>query len=622
MIGVKSRGHAKLWTRNGNDWTARFPAIAAAIQRLPVKQAIFDGEVVVQDADGLSDFQALQNLLRKRHPGELAYYIFDLPFADGYDLTGAPLIERKALLQQILENRTVPTAKLPLAYSDHIVGHGAETLQSACRMHLEGIVSKQAQSRYESRRTHTWLKTKCSQRQEFVIGGYTRPSGARVGFGALLLGYYAKDKSLVYCGRVGTGFTDESLKEITKQLKARAIDESPFDQGPNRAESRGVEWVRPELVGEVEFGEWTSDHRLRHPAFHGLREDKDPHEIVREQPQSLASRKRSARTSSTPRKSTSTAARSPKASITSNNSASTEVAGVTITHPNRVVYPDRQLTKLDVAHYYESVADWILPELVDRPLTLVRCPQGLGAKCFYQKHVRETLPPPVRGVPVEESGGTGRYVAIDSLAGLITLVQFGTIELHPWGSRLDRLEQPDCMVFDLDPGPGVGWPAIVTAARRVRDLLEKLGLQSFVRTTGGHGLHVVVPLVRRVSWDEVKPFSKAIANALAASWPDDFLITARKAGRKARSSWITCAILVAPRPLRPTRFARARATVATPLRWDELSRRLDPQLFQPDRVVRRLAALKSDPWPEYHSVRQSITAAMRQEAESLAKLAR
>jgi bifunctional non-homologous end joining protein LigD len=614
LLCVKRGNDVRLLTRRGLDWSRRFPHLVDACRHLAIDQCIVDGEVVVLLPDGRSDFQALQNLMSAAHTSQATYYAFDLPYAGGFDLTNVPLVERKKFLARLLRQSR---AGREIEYSDHVVGNGPQVFSQACRMGLEGIVSKLADSPYLTVRSPDWLKVKCLTRQEFVVAGYTAPSGARSQFGALLLGYYDQDGKLTYCGRVGTGFSDESLRQVARQLHTRATARSPFDVGPSRAEARGASWVRPELVAEVEFREWTGDGRLRQPSFQGLREDKDPRSIGREQPQSPASI-----VQATSRRSlgqTGGAKRQITTARPARADASPDVAGVRITNAARVVYPQAELTKLDVARYYESVAQWILPGLVNRALTIVRCPTGLAGKCFYQKHVRGTLPPPVRGADVEEPDGIAHYVAIDDLAGLITLVQFGAMELHPWGSRLDRIEKPDLLVFDLDPAAGVPWRSVIEAARRLRAILVDLGLTSFVRTTGGKGLHVVLPIARTADWDRAKHFARYVAHGMTARWPDTYLATAGKDERRGkiyidylrngRGATAIASYSARARPL---------ATVATPLAWDELSPRLTPDHFRIANVPRRLAALAGDPWAGFATLRQSLAQGVFDEAKALA----
>jgi bifunctional non-homologous end joining protein LigD len=593
LLARIDEGKIRLLTRRGNDWTDRFPTAVRALESLNAQSAILDGEIVALDEHGGSDFQRLQNWMQRGDDHSLVYYVFDVPYLDGYELLRTPLVERKQLLARVLLAHDASNEGA-IRYSEHVQGQGQQVIDYACRSAMEGVVSKRADSPYQPGRTRTWVKTKCLKRQEFVIGGFTQPQGARTGFGSLLLGYYDNGK-LIYCGNVGTGFTEDSLRQLTKRLKQLETDEPAFENAPRTQGRQKATWVRPELVGEVEFTEWTEEGMLRHPSFQGLREDKPPREIGREEAHSTPENGK-------PRK---------KAGRNSKRSASdgSLVAGIALSHPERIVYPEQGLTKLDLARYYEAIANWILPYVVNRPLTLVRCPQGRGHHCFYQRHVTESTPQPLRGVTIEEKDGPAECVVLDDLAGLVTLVQMGVLEIHPWGSRADDPERPDRLVFDLDPGEGVAWKAVIEGAKRVRDKLEELGLESFVRTTGGKGLHVVVPLVRRAGWDEAKAFAESVANALVQEEPDKYLATMSKARRRGKvfvdffrnQRGATAVGSYSTR-------AREGAPVATPLAWNELTPKLSAAQFTVITVPGRLAKLKKDPWKDFPTVRQSLTA--------------
>lgn len=612
LAHIDGAGKVRLITRNDNDWTTRLRIVADEVAKLPVRAGILDGEVVSLDPHGVSNFQKLQNSLKTGDSASLVYYVFDLPFVEGYDLTNVPLVTRKEVLAGVLLAAN-PDNDGVVRYSDHIQGQGANVLQQACRTAMEGIVAKRADSAYHSFRSPDWLKVKCLKQQEFVIGGYSKPEGSRVGFGALLLGYYDKGK-LVYAGRVGTGFTTQTLKQLTGELKQREIDKSPFTDAMTGAERRGVTWVKPQLVGEVEFTEWTSDGRLRHPSFNGLREDKPAKDVVRERekaPEKLLAKSKpkgaaSHERNGTTMKKTGTKRSSSHGSSSSNGDFS--IAGVRLSHPDRVLYADQGITKRDLAEYYERVADWILPYVVDRPLTLVRCPEGYEGECFFQKHLTGSLPDAVRGVMVDVKGKKDEYVAIDDVAGLIALVQMGVLELHPWPAREDNLEKPDQLVFDLDPGEGVEWKQVVQGARDVRERLEAAGLKTFLRTSGGKGLHVVVPLSRRNTWDEFKAFAKSVADAMTREYPEKYLATMSKAKRQGK---------VFIDYLRNQRGAtaiasystrrRSGAPVAVPIDWDELTARTRPDMFNIKNVLKRLEGLKRDPWADFFATRQNIT---------------
>jgi bifunctional non-homologous end joining protein LigD len=610
ILAFLDQGKVKLETRNGNDWTRKFKHVVNALKDLPVRSAVLDGEVVVLKPDGTPDFQRLQNVLKSGEQSELIYYVFDLPYCEGFDLRSCTLLDRKQILGKIMR-RLSPDNLGTLRYSEHLTGDGPEVLKSACEHHLEGIVSKQADSTYSSSRSQAWLKTKCLQRQEFVIGGYTRPGGERKGFGSLILGYHDRQGELVYCGRVGTGFTAQSLKQLSALLKKKVVDACPFASAPREAKRELGSWVQPDLVAEVEFTEWTSDGSLRHPSFKGLREDKPAREITREEAQMPE------KDSSSSSKQHETGRQKASKAPVSDSEEENVVAGISLTHPHRVIYPEIELTKQELATYYADIADWILPHVVDRPLSLVRCPRGQGEKCFYQKHFDDELPEGLIQFPIREKRATENYVVIKSLPGLIWLVQIGVLEIHPWGSKIDAIERPDQVIFDLDPGEGVTWEQIVQGARDVKSRLEDLGLESFLRTSGGKGLHICVPLVRRRDWEETKDFTHALASAMMRDDPARYIDTLSKQKRKGRIfvDYLRNGRGATAIASYSTR-ARKGAPVATPVRWDELNADLKPNQYTVHNVRQRLAALKDDPWRGYFDVRQSITNAMLKKLQS------
>jgi bifunctional non-homologous end joining protein LigD len=618
LAHIEGARKVRLISRNGKDWTARFRVVADAISDLPLKAGLLDGEVVALDNGGVSNFQRLQNSLKTGNDASLVYYVFDAPYLDGYDLTNVPLLQRKEVLARVVHSAH-PKNDGRVRYSDHIEGHGAHVLQRACQSGMEGIIAKRAEGVYHQFRTPDWLKIKCTKQQEFVIGGYTKPEGSRIGFGALLLGYYANGE-LIYAGRVGTGFTQQSLKQLAAELKKRTLVESPFTNPPTGAERRGVTWVKPELVGEVEFTEWTSDGRLRHPSFCGLREDKPAKAVIRENPKVIGTsprshshngraQKGSAIMRTTSKKSIKTASRnllSKRSSAVAADGVS--VAGVRLTHPDRVLYAEDKITKRDLAEYYERVADWILPYVAGRPLTLVRCPEGYMGECFFQKHLTGSLPDAIRGVMVDVKGKQEEYVAIDDVAGLVGLVQMGVLELHPWPAREDNLDRPDMLVFDLDPGEGTTWKDVVAGARELRERLEAAGLTTFLRTSGGKGLHVVVPLARRNSWDEFKAFAKSVADTMTRDAPERYIATMSKAKRRGKLfiDYLRNQRGATAIASYSTRRRRG-APVATPIGWDELSSRTRPDKFTIENLPKRLNKLKKDPWADFFKTRQTIT---------------
>jgi bifunctional non-homologous end joining protein LigD len=626
-------GEARLITRHGKDWTDRFAPVAREAERLPVRQAILDGEVVVLEPDGTTSFQALQNALSENRDRDLVYFAFDLLYLDGYDLRKAPLLARKEALTELLAGR-----KGAVRLGDHIAGGGEEFYRHACEFALEGIVSKRAGLPYRSGRGKDWLKVKCLKRQEFVIVGFTDPERSRVGLGALLLAVN-EGGELVFAGKVGTGFNSQTLRDLRAKLDKLEIDKPAFKNAPRGAEARRSHWVKPKLVGEVAFTEWTREGILRHPTFQGLREDKKPEEVVREEPQEPppeaspeektaeakpARAAKTAKKSAAPKKAAAKAPRArkgPKPAVQpepeeepvtpqGRSKKEVEIAGVRFTNLDKVLYPEQDVTKRDLAHYYVRVADWILPYLADRPLTLVRCPEGRAKQCFYQKHISEHVPPAVRRVEV--AGDPEPYGAVSNLEGLLSLVQMGVLEFHIWGSHRDKIEQPDYVVFDLDPDEGLDWERVVEAALAMRAFLGELGLETFLKTTGGKGLHVCIPLQRRDDWDEVKAFTKAVTEAMVAAAPTRYTSKLPKASRKGkifidylrngRGATSICAY--------STR-ARANAPVSVPLFWEELETDVRGNTYTVRNLAERLESLPSDPWEGFTKVKQSITAAMK-----------
>jgi bifunctional non-homologous end joining protein LigD len=582
-------GRARLVSRNGKDWTAQFPTVAAAVEALPVRSALLDGEVAVVLPSGTTSFQALQNALTSRDKGSLAYFLFDLVHLDGISLSRSPLEARKTLLKDLL-GASAPGS--PLRFSDHVVGSGGAFFKEACALGVEGIVSKRRDAPYEPSRSRTWLKVKCLQRQEFVIGGYTDPAGSRAGLGALLLGVFDTSGQLEFAGKVGTGFTAKALQEMHRRLAAIEQPGSPFKHARIPGVTR-AHWVRPDLVGEVTFTEWTSDGRLRHPSFQGLRQDKKARDVVREIPRSVEA------ATAEPR-------RGPR------TGGEEVVAGVRLTHPDRVLYAPQGITKRDLAAFYVSIADAVLPHVKGRPLTLVRCPEGAEKDCFYMKHSLVWAPPALRRVKIQEKTKKGEYLVADDLAGLVSLVQMGILEIHTWNALADTVERPDRVVFDLDPDPAVSWDRVVAAAQALRTRLHALHFESFVKTTGGKGLHVVVPLRPASTWDESFAFSRALSEELERARPKDYTTAMPKARRRGKilidyfrnNRGNTSVAAYSTR-------ARPGAPVSMPIGWDELEKGVRPDQFHVGNVRPRLASPSADPWKRYATVRQGITAAVR-----------
>ncbi|WP_093005123.1 DNA ligase D [Sphingomonas palmae] len=519
-------GEAKVFTRSGLDWSDKFPGIADAAAALDVKSALIDGEIVAFK-DGRPDFSTLKEAIASG--GDMTMFAFDLLSLDGEDLTALPTTTRKARLQAIIGDDA------RLHYAEHVVGSGERLLEKMCAEGLEGVVSKRADAPYRGGRSSDWLKIKCTRRQEFVIVGWL-PSTKKRGFKSLLLGVH-EGGQLRYAGKVGTGFTQALMNDLREKLDRRARKTAPVDAP--RAMVKGAHWVRPDLVAEIAFTETTPDGLLRHPSFLGLRGDKAASDVVLEQPQPIAA---------------------------------TPVPSVKITNRDRVIDPDTKVTKGDLADYYAAVAAIMLPWSGHRPISLVRCPQGRAKQCFFQKHDAGSFGDAVHRVAVAEKDGSSEdYLWVDDAAGLLTCVQMGTIEFHGWGSRVDALERPDRMIFDLDPDEGLDFADTKKAAEFVRDQLGEIGLASFPLLSGGKGVHVVVPLTPQAEWPAVRDFAERFARALAQGHPDRFVATMSKAKRKGRifidylrNGRGSTAIM--PYSAR----ARAGAPVAAPVTWSEL----------------------------------------------------
>jgi bifunctional non-homologous end joining protein LigD len=619
LLAYVNGSAVRLLTRNEKDWTGRFGAVAQDFAQLGLQHAVVDGEVGVEMADGRTSFQALQNAVRDPAQGQLQFWAFDLLFLNGDDLRGRPLLERKRMLQDVLG----PGVRDVLRYSDHVVGHGPAFLAQACRHGLEGIISKRADAPYRHGRGADWLKVKCLREQEFVVGGYTEPEGSRQSLGALHVGAYDEDSRLLYFGKVGTGFTEGTLRELRQRLEPLVRDSSPFVNSPRGAAARTTHWTEPEVVVQIRYTEITRDGRLRHPSYMGLREDKSASDVRLELPLPSAGDSSGTRTAAGGRADVAPRVRDepggrggatlPAPAGVRKRAGPEVINGIRLTSPARVLYRDPGVTKIDLARYYEAISDWMIPHIANRPLTLVRCPSGVEGNCFFQKHFdRSTVPEAVSLTEIEERDGPELYGVVRESAGLISLVQLSTLELHTSNARTDRLDRPDRFIIDLDPDPGVSHDQLVDAALHVRQLLEEIGLESFLKTTGGKGFHVVVPLVRRSGWEEVKAFSAAVASLLAGAAPDRYTTEMSKKKRRGR-------ILLDY--LRNTRGAtaieaystRARpgATVAAPIHWDELGDGVMPDSFNVRNMPARMAGLGADPWKEMGAVKQSLTAPMK-----------
>jgi len=539
-------GTAKAYTRTGLDWSDRFAPIIAAAAELP-GQGLIDGEVVALDAKGKPSFQALQASL-KEGSGTLVYFAFDALQIDGEDLTGLSNVKRKERLEALLKG-----APSPFLYSEHIVGHGEKLFAGLCAEGMEGVVSKRADAPYRiGRRTQSWVKTKCLQRQEFVIVGWT-PSDKARGFRSLLLGVHGDDGKLRYAGKVGTGFSTATIEDLMERMGP--LEQKVPTVAAPRAAVRGAHWIEPKLVAEVVFTEWTDDEVLRHPSFIALREDKAEKDVVAEKPAMIDDAPKPA-------------AKTVKAKSPSAKAGS----GVAISNPDRVIYPESGITKGELADYYERLAGPILEWLADRPVSLVRCPQGRAKHCFFQKHDAGSFGDAVKHVPIrEKDGGEEPYLYIDDAKGLLSCVQMGAIEFHGWLSKIDKVEMPDRLVFDLDPDEGLGFAEVKRAAFQLRDVLGEIGLATWPMLSGGKGVHVVAPLDRSRDWPAVKDFAHRFALAISEAHPERFTANMKKVERKGRIflDWLRNqrgATAVLPYTVR----ARPNAPVAAPISWDEL----------------------------------------------------
>ena len=599
------RGKVRLLTRKQQDWTHRFRSVAAAVAALPADSTLLDGEVVVEDEHGVSSFSLLQTDLKEGRD-RFVYYVFDLLYLDGRDLTGEPLVERKAALAQLLKG----SSKIgPIRYTDHFGEGGPLVLKKACEIGLEGIISKLRDAAYRSGRSENFIKSKCRGEQEFIVAGYTPATALPNAVGALTVAVH-EDGELRYAGRVGTGYTQKMARELFSRLKPLQTERQPVELPPDERR-KDVVWVKPQLVIEAEFAGVTHGGVLRQASFKGIREDKPAAEVVREVPvaRAAAAQRDIARKSAKPAaaeatvsKTSSSAAKPPaKNPGAARAGKDAEVAGVRLTHPDRVYWTDVGMTKQDLADYYVDVWDWMKPHILNRALSLVRAPEGVGGETFFQKHIAANIKssPLRREVP----GKDHDVIAVETIGDLIALVQSGALEIHVRGSRLDSLETCDRIVFDLDPGEGVPWPRIVAAARETRERLNAEKLESFVKLSGGKGIHVEVPIAD-ADWDTTKNFCERIAAGMAADSPKLYLAMMTKALRSGRV-FIDYfrnsreATSIAPYSTR----ARPGAPVSAPLTWERLLRTTGGNDFTLRDLRKRL---KDDAWAGIGKVRQKL----------------
>jgi bifunctional non-homologous end joining protein LigD len=607
-IEEKKPGERKviLYTRGGLDWTHRMPDIAKTAAQLPVRSGVIDGEVVVLDSSGKTSFADLQAAFQQEKHAHLTFFAFDLLHLDGHNLRGSFLDKRKSILEGLLGELEDDSI---VRYSQHIRGRGDETFRNACQLGAEGIISKLAESKYTSGRSKSWLKAKCVHQQEFVIGGFTPPGDGSYGIGSLLLGYY-QDGKLTYAGRTGTGFTHATQKMLRKRLDDLRQTKPSFAELTADAKKDAI-WAKPELVAEVQFATWTGDHRVRQASFQGLREDKAPKEIRREEPVSMPKPARK-------RKPSKEKGPSISAQIPQRKSADA-IPNLQLTHAEKILDEETKLTKQQLAEYYFEVSDHLLPHIAGRPLSIVRCPEGSGKPCFFQKHIGLGVPKGINSVSVPNKKGEGseEYITVSTQQGLVALAQMGVLEIHPWGSENESLEKPDRIIFDLDPDEAIEWKTLAESAIEVRDVLKELGLVSFVKSTGGKGLHVVAPIQPKHEWPEVKEFTRNVAQALEASRPERYLIKMTKSARKGRifldylrnERGSTAVAPYSPR-------ARKGVRVAIPLRWEEL-RKGNPMEFAVANFDTWKKRLKNDPWEDLPRTKQALTEKAIRAAASL-----
>jgi len=573
----------RLMTRNGKDYADKFKSIIAPLADLAAgRTMVLDGEMAVLDAAGKTDFQALQNYIRSPAGKALTYIVFDLLALDGRDLRNQPLIERKEKLEILMQD-----APSNLHYSRHVRGNGEAGFTAACAAGMEGIVGKKADSIYSGTRNGDWVKCKCERRQEFVIGGYVRTEKKTEGVSSLLLGVYEGDK-LVFAGRAGTGLSEADSRRLEKQFEPLKQTESPFESEPKAKADETIFWLQPELAAEIKFAEWTADNQLRQASFKGLRSDKNPKEIRRETADSDTERELSGE----------------EEDMETLDKGEMMIAGVKVTHPDKVIYENPRIPKEEVIRYYERVSERMLPYVAKRILSIVRCPKGIAQTCFYKKHPgsdsKGIIPVPV----VTSDGGTEAFFYIADKTGLLYEVQMGTLEFHTWGSRAETMEKPDIMVFDLDPDEGMELAAVRQGVRDVREILSQLSLNTYLKTSGGKGYHVVVPLMPSVSWDVFYDFARRVVEVIEQKWPDRYTGNVRKNRRTGKIfiDWMRNgrgATSVAPYSLR----AREGAKVSMPIGWEELD------TVAPDGIGMREALTRletADPWDRFFREQQFL----------------
>ena len=576
----------RLVTRNGNDWTHKMRPLRDAIAKMKLPSGWYDGEIVVHDDDGRPDFGLLQNAFDENHPGEMVYFIFDIPFHDGRDLRDMPLEERRAILEKVMEKKATDTVR----YSAALNATPQDMIAAACSMGLEGIIGKRRDSAYTSRRGGSWIKLKCGQRQEFVIGGYTDPQGSRSGFGSLLLGTYDKDGKLQYAGNVGSGFNGASLKELKSKMDQLTADNSPFV--PNKEIDKRAHWLKPTLVAEVAFGEWTRSGSIRHSVFKGLRKDKKASAITRELPAHMKEKENTDMETST-----AVQGKLP--------------ASLKVTNPDRVIDKQSGATKITLVRYYALVGALMLPHLKGRPVSLVRAPAGVGGELFFQKHAETNKLPGVKRLNQALDPDHPPMLEVSTEQGLLSAAQWNVVELHTQNASATSYEKPNRMVFDLDPGKNVTWKQVQEAAQLMRAFLDHLGLPAFLKTSGGKGLHVVVPIKPGYGWDDVKAFSQAIVAHMAQNIPERFVLKSGPSNRvgkifidylrNGRGATTACAWSARARP---------GLGISVPVAWEELDKLTGGDHWTVGTVHTRLD-VGNTPWDGYAKAAKGLAPAMK-----------
>lgn len=590
-------GEVKFFTRNGHDWTEKLPAQAGAIAKLGIKNGWLDGEMVVPNDQGLPDFQALQNAFDSGRSADIIYYLFDLPFLEGHDLREAPLEERREALSALLSE--AKSGSKILRFSEDFEEAPEALLNSACQMQMEGLIGKRVGSAYRSRRSDDWIKLKCKRRQEFVVVGYTDPKGARAKFGALLLALHDPDSGeLKYAGKVGTGFNESSLNSLFAELHPLETKGATVTNPPKGPDARGVHWLKPVLLAEISFAQITKDGIVRHAVFQGLRADKPAVAITEEQPKKISARSQASDAK-------------PEPTRPSRRSASAGAAShMRLTHPDRVIDSSSGFTKRDLAEFYIRTLDWIIPQLADRPVALVRAPEGIGAQLFFQKNPESLAIQGIDSISKAQAGHPA--MVINSPEALLGAVQMSAIELHTWNATGADLKRPDRFILDLDPDPALPWRSMVEATQLTLTVLDELGLKSFLKTSGGKGIHIVVPLTPKDSWEDVKAFSQSIVKYMARLIPDRFSAVSGPKNRVGRifidylrnglGATTICAYSVRVREGLP---------VSVPIHREEVTELKAANAWNISNLHERLEQIGEDPWARLSDTKQTITREMR-----------